>query len=102
MAAPLLTSMCTVCKHVIGFIDDPNGSSEPGLEKGDALACKAFPAGIPPSISHDETIDHRQPFPGDGGVRFELADGVELADDEFSDLWPNLKPSLDPALKAAS
>lgn len=43
---------------------------------GDRLACEAFPDGIPDEILF-EGFDHREPFPGDQGVRFELADGAE-------------------------
>ncbi len=33
--------------------------------------CKAFPDGIPGEIMH-ESYDHRHPFPGDNGIRFEI------------------------------
>ncbi len=44
------------------------------------FACAAFPDGIPAAI-YVEGFDHRHPYPGDGGVRFELdrASTVQLA-----------------------
>lgn len=42
-------------------------------------ACAAFPDGIPEEILI-WGADHRAPFPGDGGVRFELAEGLESRD----------------------
>ena len=40
--------------------------------------CDAFPDGIPDAITVDG-FDHRQPFDGDHGIRFELADGQDAA-----------------------
>jgi len=38
--------------------------------------CKAFPDGIPMAIL-DNTHDHRKPYPGDNGIRFELKPGLK-------------------------
>jgi hypothetical protein len=51
--------ICEACKHR-GYRDD-----------GPGWACVAFPHGIPDAIAVDG-FDHREPFDGDGGWRFEL------------------------------
>jgi len=33
------------------------------------LTCDAFPDGIP-EVIHDDRFDHRNPYPGDHGIRF--------------------------------
>lgn len=53
--------ICTACKRF-----DP-----------DSFTCEAFPQGIPEEI-FPEGFDHRQPFEGDNGIRFELAEGATL------------------------
>lgn len=52
-------SMCDVCVHWQGELNDD----------GEGL-CAAFPAGIPQELLMGK-VDHRQPLPGDNGVRFE-------------------------------
>lgn len=37
--------------------------------------CEAFPGGIPDDI-YFGGVDHRRPYPGDRGVRWEPAEGV--------------------------
>jgi hypothetical protein len=61
---------CAECRHATG-----------------GAKCVAFPEGIPVEII-DERHDHRQPYPGDNGIRFEPLPGrrhpldvVEDADD---------------------
>ncbi|MGB9866725.1 MAG: hypothetical protein ACPLPR_02300 [Bacillota bacterium] len=39
--------------------------------------CDAFPQGIPDDIFF-EYFDHRKPYPGDGGIRFEPKDEKAL------------------------
>jgi hypothetical protein len=51
--------LCLRCKH---FVND---------EK--SLRCVAFPDGIPFAILSSKQ-DHRMPYPGDNGIRFEEID----------------------------
>jgi len=39
-------------------------------DKGEPVTCRAFPAGIPEEIFLNG-FDHRKPYPGDHGIRFE-------------------------------
>jgi hypothetical protein len=51
-------SLCEFCKHQDrGLVGWPR--------------CKAFPDEIPLEVLTTEH-DHREPYPGDGGIRFEL------------------------------
>ena len=49
--------LCATCVH----FNDDNPEDE---------TCAAFPGGIPDAILRSEA-DHREPFPGDRGIRFE-------------------------------
>jgi hypothetical protein len=40
--------------------------------------CEAFPEGIPERIALDY-FDHRDPFPGDNGIRWRSREGQEVA-----------------------
>ena len=55
-------NLCWACRHL-----DRDGSPAEGqIETG---VCAAFPQGIPLEIFADG-FDHREPFPGDAGIRF--------------------------------
>lgn len=43
---------------------------------GVGFACAAFPDGIPDAI-YVGGFDHRQPFDGDGGIRYQMEAGAE-------------------------
>ena len=53
-----LAPLCARCAHL------DRRSSKPGL------VCAAYPDGIPEAILWGEH-DHREPYPGDNGIRFE-------------------------------
>jgi hypothetical protein len=54
--------MCTFCRH-----QTPKGENPEGVY---GATCSAFPRGIPRAIFF-EGADHRKPYPGDQGIRFE-------------------------------
>ena len=58
--------ICIWCKR---YRDD-------GPNWGDPPTCEAFPARIPDKIL--EGFDHRQPFKGDGGVRFDARTDIPM------------------------
>jgi len=57
----VLTPLCKQCRHWSEL--DFSG-----------YKCKAFPNGIPEEIITSEH-DHRKPYPGDNGIRYEPANG---------------------------
>ncbi|MDI6716974.1 MAG: hypothetical protein QME63_08535 [Actinomycetota bacterium] len=57
---PIYGDQCARCQHL--FLKRP--------ESGIGSACKAFPERIPREIL-DGKHDHKLPFPGDRGIRFE-------------------------------
>jgi hypothetical protein len=68
-----LPPICIFCTHFTGSVT-----------KG--WVCEAFPAGIPEEIAYED-VDHRQPYPGDHGIRFEPKDkdAAEYAEYLFPD-----------------
>jgi hypothetical protein len=50
--------ICVLCKHFD--------------KSADGLICSAFPLGISDELLRSE-FDHRNPYPGDKGIQFELA-----------------------------
>jgi hypothetical protein len=61
----MAVSLCAMCKH-----------------RRDERTCDAFPDGIPTEVYFE--YDHRLPYPGDHGIRFEMKD--ELKGGFFDDL----------------
>lgn len=60
--------------------------------------CTAFPDGIPEEILF-EGFDHREPYPGDNGVRFEVRAGYERDLTEYL-LWKAQAPRVKPERSA--
>jgi hypothetical protein len=57
---------CAVCRHFRADIRSKN-------------ICTAFPAGIPSAIAFGD-VTHREPYPGDNGIQWEPAEGMEFLD----------------------
>lgn len=60
------TIACSSCKHF-------------NAERLDKEVCAAFPDGIPDAIKFGDN-QHRAPFEGDHGIRWEPAEGFEFMD----------------------
>lgn len=73
MTTPI-TPICLFCRHF-------NRDDE------EAFSCRAYPQGIPEAIVISES-DHRQPYRGDHGMRFEPVDpeGARYADEVFAEV----------------
>lgn len=68
-------SQCSTCAHFRSPLDSDN------LD-GDA-SCDAFPGGIPDEV-YGNVLDHREPIPGDHGIRWS-SDGSDFPEYAFSD-----------------
>lgn len=64
---PPPSPQCEKCRHFRGL-----GTDLVPVAEDDGWSCDAFPSGIPDEIAV-EWMDHSTPFPGDQGIRFELA-----------------------------
>ena len=62
--------MCLTCRHFHDADDEAT-----------SLTCDAFPDGIPEAVLTGEH-DHRDPYPGDRGVRYEPLDRSGLINAE--------------------
>jgi hypothetical protein len=75
MSAPLLADLCSRCRHLSGVVPLSRPSDAGEIVSGEAEvagACAAFPNGIPDAIAEGD-VEHREPYPGDRGIRFEPA-----------------------------
>lgn len=67
-------SICEACAHLrLTLNPDHDGKSVYTVY---VHYCRSFPDGIPEDI-YPGGFDHRLPYPGDGGVRFQLKEGEE-------------------------
>jgi hypothetical protein len=68
MVVPVKGIQCGNCRHV--------------LRDGPPPRCKAFPEEIPDAILSG-IHDHRSPFPGDHGIRFEPSEDFRESEDNI-------------------
>jgi hypothetical protein len=64
MTTPLASDQCRACRHL---------GDAPRIFVAGKMTCRAFPDGIRDAILSGQ-FDHRKPYPGDNGVRFEPID----------------------------
>jgi hypothetical protein len=68
MTTPNVPPLCNQCRYFLGVVEAALAPNRVGL----VPICLAFPRGIPEPI-RDGKYDHRTPYPGDCGLRFEPA-----------------------------
>ena len=56
----MMLPQCLRCRHLLPRVPE-------------LMHCSAYPAGIPVAILKNQH-DHREPYPGDNGIRFELVE----------------------------
>ena len=66
-------SLCVFCSHLHDETEDQMFGDQEGY------TCDAFPHGIPEEVFNG-AVDHRQPYIGDNGIQFELAEGATRPD----------------------
>lgn len=66
--------MCDTCLYRIGR--KPSTRAEDRAADVRVRTCEAFPKGIPEEIARGD-VDHRGPYPGDHGIRYEDDYGLE-------------------------
>ena len=62
---PIYVHQCALCRHLT-----------PNEPTGRGRTCTAFPQGIPQEILQNR-FDHRKPYPGDHGIRFQAEEDLE-------------------------
>ena len=81
MGAPEIGEQCSRCRHLIGIVTAPPKDQMEGESR---IVCDAFPKrGIPARILADR-FDHRRPYPGDHGIRFEPYPGQKHPSDDVA------------------
>jgi hypothetical protein len=85
-------SICEACAHVKAT-DNPDHDGE-SVYTIETWFCRAFPDGVPWDI-YPEGFDHRLPYPGDGGIRFELKADRKRTLDYYEEWTPEEKRTRD-------
>ncbi len=86
MLAQKAWSTCDSCLH-LRRMDNPDYSDSDGPYAFEIYFCRAFPDGVPEDI-YPNGFDHRLPYPGDKGIRFELKEGSEEFLQDYEEFVP--------------